>query len=78
MTKEQRNLLQGVKIGSVIEYSDTFGHYRVGKVVGINFFKTNPTVILEIIDNRFNKSCIELYQIFDIVISNKLIKEFGF
>ena len=76
MTKEQRNLLQGVKIGSIVGYRTCCGYDNMGKVVDILF--TNNTVILTIF-NIFGKEqdIIDIEQVNSIITNKKITRYYG-
>lgn len=78
MTKEQRNLLQGVKVGSVIDYINKRGFNEYGIVLAIAFNENNTNAYLLVrIGNSYQTDITDIYHIEHIVISSKVKKMFG-
>lgn len=78
MTKEQRNLLQGVKVGSVIDYINKRGFHEYGVVLAISFTEDNTNAYLLVrVGNSYQTDITDIYQVDHIVISSKVKKMFG-
>lgn len=82
MTKEERNLLQGIRINSIIEYKNARGYYNYGKVSTIKFVKDFnghlDNAYLTIVDGLGNLiEIIDVYEVHHIVTCSKIKRSFG-
>lgn len=76
MTKEQRNLLQGVKVGSIVSFTTNDGYDEFGKVVKIHFTWNSAELIVVYI-NHSKVWFIDIEQVNSIITNKKITRMFG-
>lgn len=76
MTKEQRNLLQGVKVGSVVAYTNFKGYDDMGRVSYISF--VGDSAFLTIV-NIFgeNQEIVNINSVYSIITNKRITKYYG-